>query len=124
VGKNRRSNGTFAYINPFSSPSLPSESGAALSQTSEVGIDGVAAARSTCRSMETGYLPVTFCGKIFPTVALLAHPTRERPRGGIHSPSSGVRSSAAVYSGSNFRIDPFQIASSPHRIEQTFPRIF
>lgn len=34
------SNGTFAYINLFSSPSLASESATALSRISEVGIDG------------------------------------------------------------------------------------
>lgn len=69
-GKKSSVNGTFAYISLFSSPSLPSDSWFFHKSLRRV-LTAKATKESTCRSMETGYLPVTFCRKISSAVALL-----------------------------------------------------
>ena len=65
-GKTRSPMGLLHILIYFRGPSFPSVPSESLSRISSRWVLTVEAPSkdSTCRSMETGYLPVTFCGKI------------------------------------------------------------
>lgn len=68
-GKKSSVNGTFAYINLFLSPSVPSER-RLFHESFQWVLTAEGEKPYLFLSMETEHLPVTFCGKIFSAVAL------------------------------------------------------